>query len=152
MLNPSLAANETLFLALYATLSKKDIPQLSPTGAACLYLTPCHALTKRSIIMKHTDLQARNNSSIAGQEVRLDGEHLRCDTGSEAIDLPRVLLDLPELSRVSNLLGSWGSLNSLCHSSSGSNGCFDADRAAFSALRFVCHAVILVCSRASERW
>jgi hypothetical protein len=57
-----------------------------------------------------------------------------------------------ELSRVSNLLGSWGSLNSLCHSSSGSNGCFDADRAAFSALRFVCHAVILVCSRASERW
>jgi uncharacterized Zn-finger protein len=99
MLNPSLAANETLFLALYATLSKKDIPQLSPTGAACLYLTPCHALTKRSIIMKHTDLQARNNSSIAGQEVRLDGEHLRCDTGSEAIDLPRVLLDLPRVEQ-----------------------------------------------------
>jgi hypothetical protein len=57
-----------------------------------------------------------------------------------------------ELSIVSSLLGSAGSLNSRCHSSSGSNGCFDAVRAAFSALRFVCHAVILVCSRASERW
>ena len=34
MLNPSSVANETLVLALYATLSNKDIPQLSPTGAA----------------------------------------------------------------------------------------------------------------------
>ena len=110
MLNPSLAANETLVLALYATLSKKDIPQLSPTGAACLYLTPCHALTKRSIIMKHTDPQALNNSSIAGQEVRLDCEHLRCDTGSEAIDLPRVLLDLPRVEQSLQPAGLLGQL------------------------------------------
>jgi hypothetical protein len=57
-----------------------------------------------------------------------------------------------ELSSVSSLLGSCGSLNSLCHSSSGSCGCFEAARAEFSALRFCCHAVILVCSRASDRW
>jgi hypothetical protein len=57
-----------------------------------------------------------------------------------------------ELSSVSNRLGSAGSLNSLCHSSSGRSGCFEAVRAAFSALRFCCHAVILVCSRASDRW
>lgn len=57
-----------------------------------------------------------------------------------------------ELRRVSNLLGSCGSLNSRCHSSSGSSGCLEAVRAAFSALRFCCQAVILACSRASERW
>ena len=57
-----------------------------------------------------------------------------------------------EFSSVSNLLGSCGSLKSLCHSSSGSGACFVAARCAFSALRFCCHAVIFVCSRANERW
>lgn len=57
-----------------------------------------------------------------------------------------------ELSRISNLLGSAGNLNKRCHSSSGNAVCFAATLAAFSAFRFCCHAVILVCSRASERW
>lgn len=56
------------------------------------------------------------------------------------------------LSMPSSLLGSWGSLKSLCHSSSGRGCCFAAARAAFSALRFVCHWVILTCSRPSWRW
>jgi hypothetical protein len=54
-------------------------------------------------------------------------------------------------SILSNLDGSVGSLKSLCHSSSGSKGCFDNDRAAFSAFLFVCHCCILVCSLASAR-
>lgn len=52
---------------------------------------------------------------------------------------------------LSNLEGSLGSLKSLCHSSSGSKGCFDNDRAAFSAFLLVCHCCILACSRASAR-
>jgi hypothetical protein len=52
---------------------------------------------------------------------------------------------------LSNLEGSVGSLKSLCHSSSGSKGCFDNDRAAFSAFLLVCHCCILACSRASAR-
>ena len=52
-------------------------------------------------------------------------------------------------SRVSNLPGSCGSLNSLCHSSSGNGLCFASALLAFSDFRFCCHAVILACSRAS---
>lgn len=57
-----------------------------------------------------------------------------------------------EFSIMSSLLGSCGSLNSLCHSSSGNSVCFAAARAAFSDFRFCCHAAIFCCSRASERW
>src|SRR5947209_3657272 len=52
---------------------------------------------------------------------------------------------------LSNLDGSVGSFKSFCHSSSGSKGCFDNDRAAFSAFLFVCHCCILACSLASAR-
>jgi hypothetical protein len=43
-------------------------------------------------------------------------------------------------------------LNRRVHSSSGKRGCLVAARVAFSALRLVCHCVILACSRARERW
>ena len=52
-------------------------------------------------------------------------------------------------NKVSSLPGSCGSLNNLCHSSSGSGVCFANALLAFSDFRFACHAVILACSRAS---
>lgn len=55
-------------------------------------------------------------------------------------------------NRVSSLPGSCGSLNSLCHSSSGNGLCFASALLAFSDLRFCCQLVIFVCSRASCLW
>lgn len=54
-------------------------------------------------------------------------------------------------NKVSSLPGSCGNLNNLCHSSSGNGVCLANALLAFSDFRFVCHAVILVCSRASWR-
>lgn len=54
-------------------------------------------------------------------------------------------------SKASSLLGSVGSLKSFCHSFSSRGGCLLAARAAFSALRFCCHAVIFCCSRPRAR-
>lgn len=50
---------------------------------------------------------------------------------------------------VSSRPGSCGSLNNLCHSSSGKGLCFANALLAFSDFRLVCHAVIFICSRAS---
>lgn len=54
-------------------------------------------------------------------------------------------------SSTSSRLGSCGSLKSRVHSSSGKGACLASTLEAFSALRFCCQAVILVCSRASWR-
>lgn len=92
------ALKQTLHMSLHVSTgflpSKKIKP--SPVAGIANPQRHAHAVTKRSIIMKHNQ---NCHPLLSGQQIALNRKHLGRDARSESIHLPRVLLHLPRVEQ-----------------------------------------------------